>query len=68
MKIWKNILIYIKLGLISPILEIIVNVIYIVSFLIIFAYFCENGKYYSDNQINKFIESYINYDDFKQSG
>jgi len=65
MKIWKNILIYIKLGLISPILEIIVNVIYIVSFLIIFAYFCENGKYYSDNQINKFIESYINYDDFK---
>ena len=65
MKIWKNILIYIKLGLISPILEIIVNVIYIVSFLIIFAYFCENGKYYSDNQINKFIESYINYDGFK---
>ena len=65
MKIWKNILIYIKLGLISPILEIIVNLIYIISFLILFAYFCENGKYYSDNQITKFIESYINYDDFK---
>ena len=65
MKIWKNKLIYVKLCLISPVLEIIVNTIYIVSFIIIFSYFCSNGKYYSDNQISKFIESYINYDNFK---
>ena len=65
MKLWKNILIYIKLGLISPALEIIVNIIYIISFIIIFSYFCGNGKYYSDNQISKFAETYINYDVFK---
>ena len=65
MEIWKNKLIYIKLGLISPALEIIVNIIFILSFIIIFSYFCSNGKYYSDNQISKFTESYINYEDFK---
>ena len=65
MKIWKNKLIYVKLCLISPVLEIIVNTIYIVSFIIIFSYFCSNGKYYSDNQISKFTESYINYENFK---
>ena len=65
MEIWKNKLIYIKLGLISPALEIIVNTIFILSFIIIFSYFCSNGKYYSDNQISKFTESYINYEDFK---
>ena len=65
MKIWKNKLIYIKLGLISPALEIIVNTIYILSFILIFYYFCSNGKYYSDNQISKFTESYINYENFK---
>ena len=65
MKIWNNKFIYIKLGLISPALEIIVNTIFILSFIIIFSYFCSNGKYYSDNQISKFIESYINYDNFK---
>ena len=32
---------------------------------IIFSFFCENGKYYSDNQANKFAESYLNYDVFK---
>ena len=65
MKIWKNILIYIKLGLISPVLEIVVNLIYIISFIIIYIYFCEDGKYYSDRQITKFTETYINYDSFK---
>ena len=65
MKIWKNKLIYIKLGLISPVLEIIVNTIYILSFILIFYYFCSNGKYYNDNQISKFTESYINYENFK---
>lgn len=65
MKIWKNKLIYIKLGLISPVLEIIVNTIYILSFILIFYYFCSNGKYYNDNQISKFAESYINYENFK---
>ena len=65
MKIWKNKLLYVKLGLISPVLEIIVNIIYILSFLIIFSFFCENGKYYSDNQANKFAESYLNYEVFK---
>ena len=65
MKIWKNIIIYIKLGLISPVLEIIVNLIYIISFIIIFAYFCQDGKYYTDRQISKFTESYINYNAFK---
>ena len=65
MKIWKNILIYIKLGLISPVLEIVVNLIYIISFIIIYIYFCEDGKYYSDRQISKFTETYINYDSFK---
>ena len=65
MKIWKNKLIYIKLGLISPVLEIIVNTIYILSFILIFYYICSNGKYYNDNQISKFTESYINYENFK---
>ena len=65
MKIWKNILVYIKLSLISPALEIVINLFYIVSFIIIFAYFCDNGKYYSNNQISKFTESYLNYGDFK---
>ena len=65
MKIGKNKLIYIKLGLISPVLEIIVNTIYILSFILIFYYFCSNGKYYNDNQISKFTESYINYENFK---
>ena len=65
MKIWKNKLIYIKLGLISPVLEIIVNTIYILSFILIFYYFCSNGKYYNDNQISKFTESFINYENFK---
>ena len=65
MEIWKNKLIYIKLGLISPVLEIIVNTIYILSFILIFYYFCSNGKYYNDNQISKFTESYINYENFK---
>ena len=65
MKIWKNKLIYIKLGLISPVLEIIVNTIYILSFILIIYYFCSNGKYYNDNQISKFTESYINYENFK---
>ena len=65
MKIWKNKLIYIKLGLISPVLEIIVNIIYILSFIIIFSFFCQNGKYYNDNQIYKFAESYIDYETFK---
>ena len=65
MKIWKNILIYIKLGLISPVLEIVVNLIYIATFIILFIYFCEDGNYYSDRQITKFTEAYINYDSFK---
>ena len=65
MKIWKNIIIYIKLGLISPVLEVIVNLIYIITFIIIFVYFCEDGKYYSDKQISNFTESYINYEVFK---
>ena len=65
MKIWNNKLIYIKLGLISPVLEIIVNIIYILSFIIIFSFFCQNGKYYNDKQIYKFTESYINYEAFK---
>ena len=65
MKIWKNKLIYIKLGLISPVLEIIVNTIYILSIILIIYYFCSNGKYYNDNQISKFTESYINYENFK---
>jgi hypothetical protein len=64
MKIWKNILIYIKLGLISPVLEIVVNLIYIATFIILFIYFCEDGNYYSDRQITKFTEAYINYDSF----
>ena len=65
MKIWKNKLIYIKLGLISPVLEIIVNTIYILSIILIIYYFCSNGKYYNDNQISKFTESYINHENFK---
>ena len=65
MKIWKNKLKYVKLCLISPALEIALNSIYIISFLIIFAYFGSNGKYFNDKQISKFTESYLNYDIFK---
>ena len=55
---------YIKLCLISPALEIFINIIYISSFLIIFTYFWINGKHYNDNQILKFTESYLNYNSF----
>ena len=64
MKTWDKRFKYIKLCLISPALEIFSNIIYISSFIIIFTYFWMNGKYYNDNQVLKFTESYINYDSF----
>ncbi len=64
MKSFQKRLKYIKLCLISPALEIVINIIYIVSFIIIFIYFFLEGKYYNDNQILKFAESYIDYNTF----
>ena len=55
---------YIKLCLISPALEIISNIIYLISFFTIFTYIWQNGKYYNDNQILRFTESYISYKNF----
>ena len=55
---------YFKLCLISPALEIITNIIYITSFIIIFSYFYLDGKYYNGNEILKFTESYIDYTTF----
>ena len=55
---------YIKLCLISPALEIIINIIYLISFFLIFTYLWLNGKYYNDNQILRFTESYIDYKAF----
>ena len=64
MKSFQKRLKYLKLCLISPALEIVINIIYIVSFIIIFIYFFLEGKYYNDNQILKFAESYIDYNTF----
>ena len=64
MKSWEKRFKYIKLCLISPALEIFIDIIYITSFIIIFTYFWQNGKYYKDNQILKFTESYIDYNSF----
>jgi hypothetical protein len=64
MKSFQKRLKYLKLCLISPALEIVINIIYISSFIILFTYFYIEGKYYNDNQILKFTESYIDYNSF----
>ena len=64
MKSFQKRLKYFKLCLISPALEIVIDIIYISSFIILFTYFYIEGKYYNDNQILKFTESYIDYNSF----
>ena len=61
---WENKFKYIKICLISPALEIVFNIIYITSFIIILTFLWLEGKYYNDNQILKFTKSYIDYDSF----
>ena len=64
MKSWGKKFIYVKLCLISPAFEIFINISYITSFIFIYTFLWLNGKYYTDNQILKFTESYIEYETF----
>ena len=64
MKSWGKKFIYVKLCIISPALEIFINILYMTSFITIFTFLWLNGKYYTDNQIFKFTESYIDHETF----
>lgn len=55
---------FIKKCLISPITEIILNIIYILSFLVMFILFFSEGEYYNNYHINEISKNHLNYELF----
>ena len=55
---------FIKKCLISPITEIIMNVMYIISFLTMYIFFISEGESFNNFQINEIAKNYLNYEQF----
>ena len=64
MSIWTDIIKYIKIILVHPAIEIILNIIYLMSFLVVGLIIFTGNKYYKDIDILDMVESYLNYNDF----
>ena len=56
---------YIKLFLVSPIYEIISNILYIISFFLLSFQLISKGKHFSNYQLNSLLSSYLNEQSFK---
>ena len=64
MSLWTNIIKYVKIFLVHPATEIIINIIYLMSFLVILFITYNGNKYYNDLDILDMTESYLNYNNF----
>lgn len=66
MAIWRNILKFIKLFLVHPSTEIIISIIYLISFVIIGILLFKESSNYDDHQILDITQSFFNFNIFNQ--
>jgi hypothetical protein len=66
MNLWKNAFKYLKIALVYPLTEIILNIIYSISFVFIGVLIFKESSIYDDHQILDMTESYLKYDTFSQ--
>ena len=52
---------FIKLCLISPITKILINILYIISFLVMFILFYAEDQNFNNYEINELVRNYLNY-------
>ena len=55
---------FIKLCLISPITKIFINILYIISFLVMFIMFYSEDQNFNNFEINELVRNYLNYNKF----
>lgn len=65
MFIWKNIFKYIKLFLVNPITEIIINIIYLTCLVVIGILLFKENSNYDEHQILDITQSYLNFNTFQ---
>ena len=66
MAIWRNILKYIKLFLVHPSTEIILNMIYLISFVMIGILLFKESSNYDDHQIFDITQTFFNFKNFNK--
>ena len=64
MSIWGNLLKFIKIFLVHPAIEIISNIFYLISFVIIGVLLFKESSNYDDHQILDITQSYLSYEIF----
>ena len=57
---------FIKLCLISPITKILINILYIISFLVMFILFYAEDQNFNNYEINELVRNYLNYNQFSK--
>jgi len=57
---------FIKLCLISPITKIFINILYIISFLVLFILFYSEDQNFNNFEINELVRNYLNYNQFSE--
>ena len=66
MAIWRNILKYIKLFLVHPSTEIILNMIYLISFVMIGILLFKESSNYDDHQMFDITQTFFNFKNFNK--
>ena len=62
----ENVLKYVKLVVVHPIVEIVIGIIYFITLILIAVFIFKDSSQYSEHQILDITESYLNFNNFNQ--